>query len=284
LNPTLITPLARQLANEATGAIEYEVSRRGFFSISGEHGFRRFTSAGTEVANVVPNLFNTQSDTAGASYQYRVTRHFTAGLEYEFLDYRFSHSSVDKTHDAFLTALWQIGPHAILSLFAGPQHSDTVGTFLVASNNPLQPGNVLVSMKTMQWTPAGGGTLTLRSDETVFRLTARRLITDGGGVLTTVTNMYEGAELRRRLAWKWDLALTGSNARSVSLQGPAGKGAVDTQAAGLAAEYPLLPNLNLHAGYTYQRQRVNRAVPLATNMDRNQFTLGLFYHAHEYKF
>jgi predicted porin len=59
---------------------------------------------------------------------------------------------------------------------------------------------------------------------------------------------------------------------------------VDTQAAGLAAEYPLLPNLNLHAGYTYQRQRVNRAVPLATNMDRNQFTLGLFYQAHEYKF
>jgi len=284
LNATLFTPFARQLANEAAGEVEYEMSRRSFFSVSGSHGFRRFTNAGGGLASVVPNLFNTQSDTGGTSYQYRMTRHFTTGVQYLFQNLRFSQASHGRAHNAFLTVLWEAGPHVTLSIFAGPQYSDTTGQFLIASTNPLQPGNVVITLRTMQWHPAGGASLTLRSNQTVFRLTARRQVLDGGGLLTTVTNTYGGAEIRRRLAWKWDLAITTSVARSVSLQGPLGKGAVDTQAVGVAIEHPLFENLNLHTAYNYLRQRVNQTVPLGADLDRNQFTVGLFYRAHEHKF
>jgi len=284
LNATTLTPFARQLANEVAGEAEYEISRRSFFSVSGSQGFRHFTNAGIGQAGIVPSLFNTQSDTGGASYQYRMTRHFTAGVQYLFQSLRFSQASHSKTQNGFLTVLWEARPHVTLSMFAGPQYSTTTGQFLIASTNPLQPGNVLIPLKTRQWGPAVGGTVTLRSNQTVFRLTAHRLVSDGGGLLTTVTNTYEGAEIRRRLTWKWDLAITASNARSVSLQRPLGKGAVDTQAVGMAIEHPLLESLNLHAEYNYLRQRVNKAVPLSADFDRNRFTIGLFYRPHENKF
>src|SRR6266700_241889 len=123
LNATLFTPFARQLANEAGGQVEYEMSRRSFFSVSGSHGFRRFTNAGSGLTSVAPNLF-------------------TTGVQYLFQNLRFSQASHGRTHNAFLTVLWEAGPHVTLSIFAGPQYSDTTGQFLIASTNPLQPGNV----------------------------------------------------------------------------------------------------------------------------------------------
>ena len=126
--------------------------------------------------------------------------------------------------------------------------------------------------------------MTFRSNQTVLRLTAQQLVADGGGLLPTVTNSYEGAEIRRRMVGRLDIALTASNARSVALQGLTGKGAVDTQSGGLAFEYPLAPVLSVHAGYNYFRQRTNQFVPLALDADRNRFTLGIFYRTHDYRF
>ena len=126
--------------------------------------------------------------------------------------------------------------------------------------------------------------MTFRSNETVFRLTGQRLVADGGGLLPAVMNSYEGAEIRQRFAGRWDVALTASNARSVALQGPTGKGAVDSQVAGIAIERPIVQTLSLHVGYDYLRQRTNQFVPFAFNADRNRFTLGLFYRTRDHVF
>src|SRR5205807_2023175 len=82
-----------------------------------------------------------------------------------------------------------------------------------------------------QWGPGVGASLTFRSNQTVFRLTGQQLVADGGGLLPAVTNSFGGAEVRRRMAGTWDAVLTVSSGRSVALQGPTGKGKVDTQAA-----------------------------------------------------
>ncbi len=284
LNTTLFTPFSRQFANEASGEVEYDVSHRTSFNFTGGHAFRRFTNIGNANTNPAPSLLSTQSDVGAGSYSYRVTRHFTTSLEYQYQNLRFSQSFHDITHGAFLKLLWDASPYVTLSVFGGPEYSDSEGQFLVPSTNPLQPGNVLVTQRTMRWNPGGGGSVTFRSNQTVVRLTAHYLVADGGGLLPAVTNSYEGAEIRRPMAWKWDIALTGSNARSLALQGPNGKGAFDTQSAGVALERPLLQTLSLHLGYNYLRQRANQSVPLVLDVDRNRFTLGLFYRTHDYKF
>jgi len=282
LNSTILTPFARQFGNDASGETEYDVSRRSSLHFSGGHAFRRFKNVGN--ANASASLFNTQTEAGGAGYSYRLTRHFTAGLEYQFRNYRFSQLFHDRTQGVFLKTLWDVSPNVTLSFFGGAEYSNSLGQFQVPSTNPLQPGTVTTTLRTMRWNPGGGASVTFRSNQTVLRLTAQQLVADGGGLLPTVTNSYEGAEIRRRMVGRLDIALTASNARSVALQGLTGKGAVDTQSGGLAFEYPLAPVLSVHAGYNYFRQRTNQFVPLALDADRNRFTLGIFYRPHDYRF
>jgi hypothetical protein len=110
----------------------------------------------------------------------------------------------------------------------------------------------------------------------VLRLTAQRLITDGGGLFTTVVSAYEGAELRHRLGYNSDLVLVASNARSAVLQGFSGRGAVNTQSAGVSVEHSVFENLSVHFEYHVFRQRVNQYVPFA-DVDDGRYTLGIFY-------
>jgi hypothetical protein len=116
-----------------------------------------------------------------------------------------------------------------------------------------------------------------------LRLTVQRLVADGGGLLTTVVNGYEGAELRRRLAYGWDLLLMASNARSVALQGFLGRGALDTQSAEVALERSLFGNLNMHFEYDFVRQRTNQYVPFAADVDDNRYTVGVLYRIGNHK-
>ena len=284
LNNTLIAPFARQFGNEASGEIEYDLSLRSSFDFSGGHGFRRFKDIGNPNPSFATSLFNMQTDTGSGSYNYRMTRHLTTGLEYRFENFRFSQLLHTKTQSAYLKLLWEARPYVTFSVYGGAEYADSIGQFQVPSTNPLQPGNTAVTLITQRWSPGGGGSVTFRSNQTVFRLTGQRLVADGGGLLAAVTNSYEGAEIRQRMAGRWDLILTGSNARSVALQGPTGKGAVDTQIAGLAIEYPLVRNLNLHAGYNYLRQRTNQFVPFALDADRDRVTVGIFYRTRDLVF
>jgi hypothetical protein len=284
LNNTIITPFARQFGNDAFGGIEYQASLRSSFDFSGGHGFRRFKDIGNPNPSFATSLFNTQSDTGSGSYNYRMTKHLTTGLEYRFENFRFSQLFHTKTQGGYLKLLWEASPNVTFSIYGGAENADSTGQFLVPSTNPLQPGNVTVTLTTQHWSPGGGGSVTFRSNQTVFRLTGQRLVADGGGLLAGVTNSYEGGEIRQRMAGRWDVILTASNARSVALQGPSGKGTVDTQEAGLAIEYPIERNLSLHAGYDYLRQRTNQFVPFALNADRSRFTLGIFYRTRDFVF
>jgi hypothetical protein len=284
LNNTIITPFARQFGNDASGGIEYQASLRSSFDFSGGHGFRRFKDIGNPNPSFATSLFNTQTDTGSGGYNYRMTKHLTTGLEYRFDNLRFSQLFQTKTQGAYLKLLWEASPYVTFSIFGGPEYADSTGQFMVPSTNPLQPGNMTVTLTTQHWSPAGGGAVTFRSNQTVFRLTGQRLVTDGGGLLPAVTNSYEGAEIRQRFAGRWDVALTASNARSSALQGLPGRGVVNTQAAGLAFEYPIARNLSIHTGYNYLRQRTNQFVPFALNADRNRFTLGLFYRTRDFAF
>jgi hypothetical protein len=284
LNSTLITPLMRELTNQSELDVIYDISRRSLFEVSGNYAFLEFPGATSSTSN----LFNTQSSTGSLGYQYRLTRHFTLGFRYLLQNYHYDFGARDDTHSMFVTALWQMGPHVVVSIFGGPSFSRTGGPLTIPSANSVASGTILSTAvpstaEAGKWGPGAGGTLTLRSDQTVLRFTAQRLITDGGGLLTTVVNAYEGAELRRRLAYGWDLVLMASNARSVALQGALGRGALDTQSGEVALEHSLFENLNMHFEYDFVRQRTNQYVPFAADVDDNRYTVGILYRIGSHK-
>jgi hypothetical protein len=272
LNSTLITPLIRELTNRSELDIVYQISRRASFEVSGSYAFLDFAGGPTATAG----LFNTQSRGGSFAYHYGLTRHLTVGFQYSLQNYRYEFGARDDTHSTFLTAQWQMGPHVIVTAFAGPSFSMTVEPPTIASVNAPASTTILSTLAAETWSPGGGGTLTLRSDQTVLRLTVQRLISDGGGLLNTVVNSNEGAELRHRLAHGSDLVLMATNARSVALQGFGGKGIVDTQSAEIGLEHSLLENLSMHLGYDFFRQRVNQYVHFA-NVDEGRYTVGILY-------
>jgi hypothetical protein len=272
LNSTLITPLIRELANQSGLELVYNSSSRSFFEVSGSYAFLDFPGGASSTAG----LFNTQSSTGGFGYQYRLTRHFTLGFRYLFQRFHYDVGSRDDTHNAFVTALWQTGPHMVVSLFAGPSFSMTGVPLTILSGQARTPGAIPSGTTARMLSPGAGVSLTLRSDQMVLRLTAQRLITDGGGLFTTVVSAYEGAELRHRLGYNSDLVLVASNARSAVLQGFSGRGAVNTQSAGVSVEHSVFENLSVHFEYHVFRQRVNQYVPFA-DVDDGRYTLGIFY-------
>jgi hypothetical protein len=282
LNATLLTPLARQLANQAELNVVYEITRRSAIDLLGSYALTNFSSPPSlsTLGSSAQNLFNTQTGTGGLGYRYRVSRHFTLGGRYLFEYFHYGQASPDRTHGMFLTALWQVGPHVELSLFGGAQLAMSGGAFLFPGSTV---GSGPTPGPTRDWVPVGGASLTLRSNQTVLVLTGERIVTDGGGLLTTVINEHEGAELRRRIPYGFDFVWTGTNARSSALDEFPGTGRVDTQSAGMSIEHLLFQNLNLHVEYDFLRQRANQFVPFEANANANQYTVGISYRIGNHK-
>jgi pantoate kinase len=104
-----------------------------------------------------------------------------------------------------------------------------------------------------------------------------RQLSDGGGVVALTRDSSEGVEIRRRLGRGLDLVFNGTNGQSTSFSDVLGRGAIRSESAGLAFEYPLGHGFLFHAGYTYIRQRIGGNIPVAFDLDRNRAALGFFY-------
>lgn len=271
MNTTLITPTSRDISNSSQGEVEYDLSPRATVDFSGGYFLQNFSGLNTLQQGVLPaTLLDTNGATAGADYRYRLSERFTIGLRYLYQYFHYGVGGSDETHSGFLTAHWDVKQYASLDLYGGPSDSSVVGT------STLLPVVNQTSGTFHTLNPAVGGTFSLRSDETVFNVSAQHLVSSGGGLLLTVTSDYEGAELRRRIGDNWDFVVTGGYARSVALENQA-QGRTDTQSLATAFERSLLEKLSVHFEYDYLRQRVNQFVPLGTNVNENEFSVGLFY-------
>jgi hypothetical protein len=270
LNPTLITPTSRELSNSSEAHILYDVSPRGSLDLMGSYGLQTFSDL-NGVHDYFINLFDTNSTTAGATYQYRVSPRFTLGGRYLYQNLRYGLGGSDETHFGYLTANWQFGPHIDLDLHGGPEYSTVTG----ASSQFAAINDSAGTLKAVG--PAAGGTFSWRSGDTILQASAEHSITNGGGLLMTVETTYEGLELRRALGRDWDMVLTGTNSRAEALQDQGERGRINAQLAGAAFEHPIFDRLSMHFEYDYMRQRINQFVPLGTNVNMSQFSAALFY-------
>lgn len=272
LNTTLIAPTSRDISNGSQAEITYDVSPRTTLDFTGGYLLQHFSGLNTLPVGVLPaTLLDTNGATGSGEYRYRVNERFTVGLRYLYQYFHYGTGGSDSTNSGFLTAHWDVKQYASLDLYGGPSDSAAVGTSSIVPVVNQASG----TFDTLS--PAFGGTFSLRSDETVFDVSAQHLVSSGGGLLMTVTSDYEGAELRRQLGEKWDFILTGGYARAVALQSQTSKGKADTQTFAIAFERPLLEKLSVHFEYDYVRQRVNQFVPLGTNVNTNEFSVSLFY-------
>ena len=270
LGSAIITPAVRELSNTAEVHILYDVSERGSLDVMGANEIQNFTAVKSSQQSQV-DFFDTNGDTGGIAYKYRWSPQVTIGLRYLYQYFHFGLGGSDETHEAFLTINRQLGPHADVDLYAGPSYSTTIGA---SSLSPIvnERGGTLRSLS-----PAAGGSFTLRSDDNVFQFSGGHQVSNGGGLLMTVTSTYEGGEVRHRFNDSWDFLAMVTNADSDALQGQSGKGSISSQSFGAGVEHPIISKLSVHVEYDFQRQRVNQFVPLGSNLNMGEFSVSVFY-------
>ncbi len=272
LNETVFTPLARQRANTARLDAIYQKSRRTSFTLFGSSEQRNFNGAVGQ-----QHLFDTRGASGGLNYLHRLGPHTSLGILYLFQNLSFGKDSRVVTHSTYASFAWRLSPTVSLEAFGGPQYARLHDRFVLVL--PFFGGSLILpqSIFRTQWHAAAGGTFTKRSEKTVFQISAQRVVTDGGGLLTSVTSSVVDVSLRRRLTRRWDAIWDLNAARSDALGFQFTGSSIRSQSAAFALEHSLTERLTARLGYNFIRQRTSGPVPFLTDFDRNRVSFGVFY-------
>jgi hypothetical protein len=219
-------------------------------------------------------LFDSTTPAAGASYTHRLSGRHYIGVNYDFqkLLGRPIHTgqtqSETQTHSLILSYTLYLQRTVSLSVFAGPEYSDTqIGTL---SSTPAPAPLQL-------WSPAAGASFAWQGAHTSFAVSYARRVTEGGGLSGASRSNSADASIRRQLTTNLTVGVAGNYAMNDVL-GPSSntntKGHIVSGTASL--QHSISAHLNLQLGYTRLHQNYNVAA-LSTSPDRNRAWLSLSY-------
>ncbi len=269
LNQTVFTPRAREFAYNARFDATYQLTRRTSMAVFGGLLKRDFSRD----SRVTQGLRNTDGESGGLQYNYRLTPHSSVGIAYVYQELRFESPTRIQVHSALLSYGLQLSRSLTLDLFGGPEYSRLHDRITLAF--PLF--KIQVDIFRPDWHWAAGGTLIKRSEKTVFQFNAQRQVSDGGGLLGPVTASSFAGSVRRKFSNHWDAIWKAGYARNGSLASGLFSGTLQTETAGMTLERLINEKLTARFGYDFIRQRSNANAPGLANIDRNIVYAGLFY-------
>jgi len=273
LNQTVFTPTIRQLKVTSRIDANYQASAHdsvGLFLSQSQLAFEQ------EISNA-GSLQNTIERGADLLYRHRLSPHATVGIDYLLQGIQFGSAPQTLVQSAFFSYAQQLSPSLSLSVFGGPQYSRLDERFSLS----LNPSTLQAPVFSTQWNWATGGVLTMRSEKTVFLLTAQHQISNGGGLLGAVTRSSVEANVRHRLARRWDAILTSGYANNGILGSTFSLGGYRSLTAGTGLQCSLTEKLALGVRYDFVRQTGTGQSSLFANVDRDLWSVRLFYRFHK---
>jgi hypothetical protein len=163
--------------------LTYQFSLNGMIGASGT-----FSNLHYPDPTQVPGLYDSSSQAGLAFYSMRIAKRHYLGVTYGYqrlLSYPTVGQNETQTHAAFLFYTVYPTKGFSISLFGGPQHSDTVQPL------PLLP--------LRQWTPAGGASLSWQGRLNSFALSYVHIVSSGGGLIGAVQMDSATASVRQQL-------------------------------------------------------------------------------------
>jgi hypothetical protein len=275
LNGTIYTPLAAQRSNDSRLDIIYRRSSRTSVSFFGGYSQRTLTNQPSSVQS----LLDTVGTTGGLLYSYRLSDHATFGMLYtlQILQYQgdvpAGSAPRTVTHSAIGSLTWKATPSVSLQVFGGPQYlpahqlvaDQSTGS---APANTSAPG---------LWSWAAGGSLAKTTEKTTFQLAGGRALTDGGGLLTTVSNIYATFGVNRRLVRRWSAGCNATGSESTTLNYGLGTGKLNSLSGTVALDHPLSEQLDARLSYTFTRQYSTGMVPFGADLNHSIVSLTISY-------
>jgi len=214
----------------------------------------------------VPGLSDSSSRGGSAFYNHRLSKMHYIGATYQyqwFLAYPNGGQSETQTQSVFLFYTVYFKPTFSVSLFGGPQYSNTQQFGLPTSTS---------------WSPAGGASMSWQGKLTSFAASYSRSINSGGGLAGAVEYSTASGSLRRQLARVLSLSVGASYANNNILDAlPAFNSGGQTISGNASVQRQFGEHLSLQAQYTRLHQSYSDVAAISSVPDRNLAMISISY-------
>ena len=260
-NNSVIAPLADTLTNNANVSITYQFSANGMVGASGT-----FTNLHYPKEAQVPGLYDSSSRGGSAFYNHRLSKMHYIGATYQyqmFLAYPTVGQSETQTNSIYLFYTVYLKPTLSISVFGGPQYSNTAQVGL-----PTMTG----------WSPAGGASMNWQGKLTSFAASYSRIISDGGGLSGAVQSNSANASLHRQLTRTLSTIVGASYTSSSVLEAvPTFNTGGNTMLVNASVQRQMGEHLTLQLQYTRLHQSYSDIAAISSNPDRNRAMVSISY-------
>jgi len=261
-NFSVIAPIADRLSNSGNVGLTYQFSLNGMIGASGT-----FSNLHYPDPTQVPGLYDSSSQAGLAFYSLRISEKHYLGVTYGYqrlLSYPTVGQNETQTHAALVFYTVYPTKGFSISLFGGPQHSDTVQPL------PLLP--------LRQWTPAGGASLSWQGRLNSFAMSYVHIISGGSGLIGAVQMDSATASVRQQIIKTLNGSLAGGYAQNKVLGAflpGIENGHTVSGTASLQQQFG--QHVALQLGYTRLHQDYSNVAVLALTPDTNREFVSLSY-------
>ena len=260
-NDSVIAPIANVLTNTANASVSYQFSANGMVGASGTFSNLHYPNQAQ-----VPGLGDSSSRAGSAFYNHRLSKMHYIGATYQyqmFLAYPTVGQSETQAHSIFLFYTVYLKPTLSISLFGGPQYSETEQFGVPA-------------MKA--WSPAGGASMGWQGKLTSFAVSCSRAINDGGGLSGAVQSIGGNTSLRRQISRTLIASMGASYASNSVLDAlPALNTSGHTISGNASVQRQIGQHLNLQLQYMRLHQSYSDIAVLSSTPDRNRESITISY-------
>ncbi len=260
-NDSVIAPIADVLTNSANATLTYQFSANGMIGASGT-----FTNLHYPTQAQVPGLSDSSSRGGSAFYSHRLSKMHYIGATYQyqmFLANPTVGQSETQAHSVFFFYTLYLKPTLSVSLFGGPQYSDTEQFGIPTSK---------------AWSPAAGASMGWQGKLTSFAASYSRRINDGGGLSGAVHSNTADASVRRQLTRRLSASIGGSYANSSVLGAlPQFSNNGHTISGSASVQRPIGERLNLQLQYTHLHQSYGGIAAISSIPDRDRAAVTISY-------
>jgi hypothetical protein len=260
-NNSVIAPIADTLTNNANVSMTYQFSANGMIGASGT-----FTNLHYPNEAQVPGLFDSSSRGGSAFYNHRLSKMHYIGVTYQyqmFLAYPTVGQSETQTNSIYLFYTVYLKPTLSISVFGGPQYSNTAQVGL-----PTMTG----------WSPAGGASMSWQGKLTSFAASYSRFVNSGGGLVGAVDYSSANGTFRWQLTRMLSMSVGGSYANNDVLDPlPGFNTGGQTISGNASVQRQIGEHFNLQIQYTRLHQTYNDIEAISVAPNRNRVAVLISY-------
>jgi hypothetical protein len=265
-NFSVIAPLADRLSNSGNAGISYQFGPNSMVGASGT-----FSNLHYPNPTQVSGLYDTSSQGGSAFYAWRAGKMHYFGATYQYqrlMSYPSAGLSETQTQAAILFYSLNPTPRFAISVFGGPQHSDTI----------QPPSQSQPSPELKAWNPEGGASAGWQGRVSTFAVAYNHSIASGGGLIGAVHMDSATAFVRQQVNRSFSASVSAGYVQN-NVVGSVLPGTYSGHSfSGTASvQQQVGQHLGVQLGYTRLHQDYSNVAVIALTPDTNREFVSLAY-------